>query len=394
MRAEQIILEFTDLTAEQNRKLSLSIRSCRFTNSITSLTPNIEIICNPFYFNFIIPVQNEISYKKPSVKINVSKNNKIFTLAKGYVLRIEKVVENSEHLLSLTVVANTYDIFLQGMKPFEIFTTVSAKTLIQNILKDNNLDKTYDQIIFPEVMSSIDGESYSSTGQQVYNYLENILNDLQIKLFTTCYKIGANDQQILYFYDTGKYAESVITYEQTLTNINVLKYQTSIDYSFFPDKIQIESEQGFNDTSFATEKIINTKDLKSLGFNKINQRKNINLPEILLTKKIKSRSTDIDSSNYAVAVLRDSVFNGISIQVQTNSIFTDLFDNNKGIWALGKKIAIENAMLKSEFQNMFEIYLQNSEKYYFVLSAIDYIYENNAISCYLTITPNDLIFLK
>lgn len=393
MIAEKIEIEFIDLTAKQNQNLSTIITSFRFTNFITALSPVAEVVFN----QVSISSMNFLSLllkKKAAVTIYVTKNNIKYTLLKGYVLKLNNYVSNANYNISFYVVANTYAIFEQQMRSYELDSSIDYKPLINNLLKTYGLNKTYDQIIFPNNTTlEIDSSLYSSTGQTVYNYLEQILNDLHIKVFTTCYKIGAKDQQILYFYDTGDYAESVISYEQTLTNNNVLERELNIDWSHFPDKIIIESDQGFNDDSPEITKTISTKDLKSLGLNKINDRTNINIPEIILSKKIKSASSDIDAQNYAISMLRDSVNNGLQIQIKTNSLYIDIF-HKTDCWALGKKINIDNDIMRNDFKYQFSIYLQNNKKYYFVLTGIDYIYDDTGISCSLTISPSELIYFK
>ena len=391
MQAEKIIIEFNDLTAEQNEKLSQSIISVDFTNFITALSGQAEISFNWFSASFYSEIQS-VFYKYSAVNVFITKNNITNTLIKGFCLREKIVIENSRVVFVVTIVANTHALYLQHIKPFDLFESVNYKSLIQSIIKNNNLEKTYDQIIFTSLEKEIDGQTYSSTGQTVYNYIEQILNDFNLKLFTSCYKSSLKDLQILHFYDSGTYIENITKdYNQILSNINVINIKADIDYSYFPDIVTVESDQGFDDNNFTTEKTIKTKNIRSLGFNKINERKNFILPEILFTKKIKNNSTDDDSSDYAIALLRDSVFNGLQLQVQVNSLFTDTF-NSKYCWTLGKKIDIENDLIKTYLKNKFDIYLKNNDKYYFVINGVEYSYSEEGMKCTLTLSPNDLIY--
>ncbi len=391
MQAEKIVIEFNDLTAEQNEKLSQSIISVDFTNFITALSGQVEISFNWFSISFYNEIQS-VFYKYSAVNVFVTKNNIINTLIKGFCLREKIVIENSRVTFAVTIVANTHALYLQHIKPFDLFESVNYKSLIHNIIKNNNLEKIYDQIVFTSLDKQIEGQSYSSTNQTVYNYIEQILNDLNLKLFTSCYKSNVKDLQILHFYNSSSYIENITKdYNQILSNINVINIRADIDYSYFPDIVKVESDQGFDDNNFTVEKTIKTKNIRSLGFNKINERKNFILPEILFTKKIKNNSSDDDSADYAIALLRDSVFNGLQLQVKVNSLFTDTF-NSKYCWTLGKKIDIENDLIKTYLKNKFDIYLKNNDKYYFVISGIEYSYSEEGISCILTLIPNDLIY--
>lgn len=392
MQAEKVYIEFADLDSKANTIINQAILSLSYTNAKTTLSPACIIAFNNLLLQDFSSISS-IFYKYAPFNVYIVKNGVQRLKMKAIIKQVKTSVVNQNLSIIIEGASPTCILKNQAIAGFEEYGDLNARQTIEKILKNSGVSKTYDKIILPNSLNqSLSSQVYSVAGQDVYSFLEKILSDCNARMFTEVYNIGVLASNVLYLYDTGSFVSEKLRLVGSLENDNALEVECDIDYSKFYDKVKVISDKTLEDTESA-EGVATTLGLKSFGIASLNKRKNLDIPELVWERKLSRDSDSIDASNFASALLRDTLNEGVVIAVKTRSLFVNP-NLPLSLWTLGMKVQSNNEVLNTILKPWFSSYLSGLGEYYFVLSGIEYNYNPEGISCILYLTPNDLIQVK
>jgi len=351
------------------------VSSPYFLNAINTLSGTFE--CN-------IAEPSEVLNK--SVYQSVKENDEInvyftdgltrFLVMKGLVVFKRVLFDKNKYYFSIGVSHKTYLMQKVPVEPFETTNKQkNANEVIRELFKKSKCDKLYDRLIPFRSGLTIDDNTYTANENSVYSVFEKMVNDISGGFFTTT--IG-NDS-VFYLYDRGLSLKN----EQTITNQNLLSFNLEIDYMSFVDDVDVSADGTIGtplDMRNVGQTAIERKPVnKNRQYSNINAfglqtlKRNINrvdLPRKVLRKRMSSSSNAIDSKEYSELLLREAFNEAVRIECTMSSFFIDLKNKQKGIWELGGRVKIENSELFNLLKDEFSLYLQNDDKYHFVIKQI------------------------
>jgi hypothetical protein len=376
---------------------SIYVNDCSFVNSVNTLSAVFE--CQIIENN--IARRNMIKnalIENGEFSVYLTNKSVRYLIMKGILVTKQFSWTNDKYVFNIGITHKTNKMRYVSLRPFEVQNNIAnVNAVILDLFKQNNCHKLYDRLIPVREGIIIDNQSYSGVGESVYNVLERILNDVDCSFFTTT----IDNNTVLYFYDEGKIS---LKNKQYINNHNLASYLILINYDKFADNIDLNAQEGIGlsldmrkpgeaaTIKQASKKNLVYNQIDSFGVQKLRRKKNkVDLPEVIFRKTLKTSSNAIDLKEYANLLLRESFNDGIRVECEVVSMFIDINNPLLGTWELGGKIAIENDILRNELKGEFDIYLQNDNKYHFVVKEINTV---NANKVKLVLGLSDLLKIK
>ena len=399
MKAERVVLDIPLLNQEiVNTINTYGIKSVSYKNAQTSISGACTITLSKTVllkyktemFNFF--TKNRFA----EVQVYITNQNQKWLLINGIINVLSTNLNYAKDDIVIVISHKTSIMRIQYIEAFEVYNEdeLNANSVIDRFLIKNNFTTLYDYKIPLSKKSKIDSKLYASENQLAYDYLTTLINDCGARLFTEVYRNSAGiDKTVLYFYDT---AELLLKYsainECTFNNNNTFEIEYEIDSKQLIDKVIIASDDTMDGTS-GTYKTILRKNVNTVAKSIVAVDKPISIPDIVYVKKIKSTSNDVDSSQYANSLIKESINDGFVLSIKTNSIFTNLQKLENGIFKLGMKALVSQSTLITDLlKENFQRYIDATENY-FVITSIEYEYNEGGIDCVLNLVPNDIIQL-
>jgi hypothetical protein len=396
MQAGYFEVEIPSLRDKHN---SFRVVECSFSNYINTL-------CGSFTCD-IVGISRQELYEVNSLmplqplecKVKYTNGITSFYFLKGLVFRREPKETQNGCSVRLYISHHTYLMQKVSVQNFESFEIGNARETINNLFVKTKTNQLYDYVVYPaKAKEQLDAERISGKNDLVWNVLENILNDMHAKIFTTTNP--SNGKNTLYIYDTGE----LIDENEQYIGENIIQYNLKIDVSRFVVKAKLKSEQGLSsidlrevgetavyrkkqkeqDTTVASVKLF------SIGGSILEQTeesKRLNLPDISFYGVLKGGSTKQDIYEYTTLKIRESLDDGISIEVEVPSFFIDPLQPSKGIWNLGGRVDIRNSSMINMLNPHFKNYLQNKSNAFFVIKGI----QTDGITTTLILGLSDLV---
>ena len=378
MKQGYYILEHKDLEFT-----NIKLVNCSFSNTIETISG----VCN----NCIIACSTQEQYISinsiikgdASVKIFYTDDINKFLIIDGIIARKQSLISDQAFAFSIGITHKTYRMQKIPTPPFANFNKTNAKETILNLLKLTKCNKLYDNIIMPfkniksaKFQKIIDNNKNSGSNQSVYKTLALILNDIDVKIFTTT----INNKTVLYLYDTGVDLDTI---PQSINNDNLIDFNYDIDYNKLITSASIKSEAGISpiidfkqvgqEAQWGTAQSSNNATIKSInsfGIRNLRTQAITDLPELIFNKTLTTSSTTGDIKEYTNMLIRESLNDGIVIVCKVINMFIDWKNPSRGIWQLGSRIAINNALLINLLKAEFTLYLRDNDKYFFIIKAI------------------------
>lgn len=316
--------------------------------------------------------------------------------------------QNNDYTTELEIVHKTFNIEDQKLENGDFLDELedNAKSILDSILEKAEIKKLVDKVIYPskvKLLQEVNSSLVAGDGTTVYDFLTAILNELDVSVYTLSLKEHGRNKDILYFYDSGSYIDSLQLTTQTITNNNLIEFFYFFNYKKFyeeahvksggeiTNKIKIKNGNTVLVNTDASEEDATTRDLNSFGILQLknNQR---TLPSIVFQKTLKNGADDIDGEQFSRQIIRNMFDDAILIECRVVSLAVDEKRPELGIWQLGAKILITNDLLRNAIKEKAKLYIKDGiSRYFFVIKGIDFDYSDKKTPVKLTLGLNDLV---